>query len=95
MSTAMSIALAKVGLITEKQANDVVVLPRHLVPYQEQIEEISRLAGLMKANRVKESGMDVVVYLALSADLSAGRHEEGYRLALSHLQKRVIELGLV
>ncbi len=95
MQTAMSLALARVGLITEEQARDITCLPRHLKTYQEQIEEISLLAGLMKNANINASGTDTLVYIAYRLDLESGRYAEGFQLMLSHLKKRVAELGLV
>lgn len=95
MQTAMSIALSRVGLLTEEQAKNVVCLPRHLMPYKLQIEEISRLAGLLKTNDVKVSGVDTVVYIAYEMDLACGQYAEAFNLMLSHLKKRTTGLGLV
>jgi len=94
MQTAMSSALVRVGLITKEQEIQATYLPHHLRPFQRQIEKISQLAGLMKSHGVKESGLDIVVYLAFVCALEGHEYANAYDLMLSHLKKRTAELGL-
>lgn len=94
MQTAMSRALVNAGLITEERAEKAVCIPRHLCSFQTQIEEISRLAELLKSNGVKMSGEDKIAYLVYASALSRGLYAQAFDDMLEHLKKKIAILGL-
>lgn len=94
MQTAMSTALVRAGLVTKEQAEKATYLPRHLRPFQAQIEKIYRLADLLKSNGVEMSGEDKVAYLVYASTLDRGLYAQAFDDMLAHLKKKVSEFNL-
>ena len=94
MQAVMSVALAKVGLITEQQAVQVKTVPDHLKPYADQIQEIDRLAVLFTQSGVKVSLLDIGTTLAFQAMVGRGEHKEAYEMMLSRMKKIATDHGL-
>lgn len=90
----MSVALAKVGLITEQQAAQVKTIPNHLKPYADQIQEIDRMAALFTRSGIEVSLLDIGTTVAFQAMVGRGEHKEAYEMMLSRMKEVASQHGL-
>lgn len=95
MGTAIGNALAEVGLVNQDDADKVECSAYYPSFYKHKIEEISRLCNLLEINKVKLTIVDTLAQLHWDFYLRIGQYDTAYGLMLTHLRKRVAELGLV
>jgi hypothetical protein len=93
MSTAMSVALAKAGVVSEEAAEQAQSIPWHLRQFKAEIEEISQLAKQLEAAGHKPGGTTSIVFLLYRAELQTGNYQEAYKLMLDHLRQEVSQLN--
>ena len=93
METAMSVALAQAGLITEEQARQASDLPPHLKPFTSQIQEISQLAELFTQSGVEFALIDLVATVAFEAMRQRDENAEAYAMMLAHMRKKARRLN--
>lgn len=94
MATAMSMALAKAGVISEQQTKSVEAIPHHLKPYASQLQEMTVLGEKLDRAGVKQDVTDVLVSIMYQQNLSSGRFKEGVTLMLEHMRKKAHMVGL-
>lgn len=93
MTTAMSAALAKAGVISEEKSQQVEGIPRNMLPFQPQIEEIEVLTKrLQEANA--EVGIDGICEMMLfNSRMCTGEYSTAFSNWIKHLKHKVSQLA--
>ncbi len=89
----MSRAFGKVGLVSKQETN-VCEIPNELLPYTEQIKEITRLGNLFTQHKVPVGLLDLGTTLAFNAMRKRGELTEAYNFMLDSMKKVASENGL-
>lgn len=89
----MTNAFAKVGLVS-KTENTEPEISAELLPYAEQIKEITRLCNLFTQHKIPMGLLDLGTTLAFNAMRKRGEVKEAYDYMLGNMRKVASENGL-
>ena len=89
----MSRAFTKVGLVSKNETAEPVI-PSELLPYTEQIKEITRLGNLFAQHKIPMGLLDLGTTLAFNAMRKRGEIREAYDFMLDSMKKVADKNGL-
>ena len=82
------------GIVSQEQSENVNVIPRHLKPYKDLLEEQDRIAAILQKNSVPTSILTTGTVMACKAMHGRGEHKEALELMVSHMKKMAEEHGV-
>lgn len=94
MNTTMSRAFVKAGLVPQNKPCDEPEIPAELIPYTEQIKEITRLGNLFTERKIPMGLLDLGTTLAFDAMRKRGEVKEAYDYMLENMRKVASKHGL-